>query len=201
MIWKRQEQPRGADADVAQLAQTFDATSRHFARTLFWRNLGEASAGLVVAVVFTLVALRLKHVAWPVFLAVGLVLAVSGFFLWEMARARRMRARPDAPLPVKVAGDIAELRHQRRLLLSLRGWYLLPLAAAMVLFGVSVGLNDPMSAYLLKEPIVIGALATYAGLCAGLFGVVWMANRTAVRQRVEPRLAELEKLRDALSQK
>jgi hypothetical protein len=197
MIWKRQELPRGADADLAELRRTFEARSGKLARTLLVRNVSEAGAGLFVAAVFASVGFRLKT-AWPMALAVGLILAVTAFFIWEMIRARRGRLGAEAPLLAKLDADIAELRHQRRLLLSLRIWYLTPIAVAMLLVGAAVALNNPASVLLLKEPLILFSLMFYVLLCVLLFWGVWVLNRRAVRKQIDPRLQELEKLRNDL---
>lgn len=194
MIWKRQPPPQGADADLAVLRQTFAAKSRRQANALFVRNVSEAAAGLLVSAVFAWVGFHLKKLAWPVGIAVLLVLGVTGFFIKDLMRSRRLRLGPEAALREKIAADLEELRHQRRLLLGLRTWYLAPLAVAMVIFGVTVALNDPMAGALLKERFVRFALGFYVMLCVALFWMVWVMNRRAVRTQLEPRLAELEKL-------
>lgn len=200
VIWKRQPLPLGAEADAAELRRTFDAQSRKLSATFAVRNVSEAAAGLFVAAVFGYVGLRMGRSGWPLALAVALVLGVTGVFVRELWRARRRKLGAEAPLLAKLEADIAELRHQRRLLLTVRTWYLAPLALAMVIVGVTVIGSKPEAVRLLREPFILTALAGYVLLCVGLFWVVWVVNRRAVRQRLDPRLAELEKLhRDLLS--
>jgi len=200
VIWKRQQLPQGPDADLAILRQTFEAKSRRMAAVLAVRNLSEAAAGLLVAVVFAYAGFRMKRVGWPMAVAATLVLVVTGFFIREFVRGRRQRLGAEAPLLAKLEADIAELRHQRRLLLTVRAWYLAPLAVAMVIVGVTITLNDPNAALLLREPFILFALTSYVILCVLLFWGVWVLNRRAVQKQLDPRLQELEKLhRDLLS--
>lgn len=117
-IWKRQELPRGAEADLAALRATFAAKNRKLAATLLVRDLAEASAGLLVAAVMGFVGWKLGPTAWPVAVAVALVLGVTGFFLWERVRAHRRKLGAEAAILAKLDADIAELGHQRQLLLS-----------------------------------------------------------------------------------
>ncbi|MCX6955954.1 MAG: hypothetical protein NTV51_27755 [Verrucomicrobia bacterium] len=200
VIWKRQQLPQGPEADLAILRQTFAAKSRRMATVLAVRNVSEAAAGLLVAAVFAYAGFRMKRVGWPMAVAVILVLGVTGFFIREFVRGCRQRLGAEAPLLAKLEADIAELRHQRRLLLRLRSWYLAPLAVAMIVVGGTIAWNDPNTALLLKEPFILFALTSYVILCVVLFWGVWVLNRRAVQQQLDPRLAELEKLqRDLLS--
>ena len=198
MLWKRQELPCGPGADLAALRATFDAKSRRLARALLVRNVAEAAAGVLVSVVLAVAGFRLRWPGWPIGVAVMLVLGVTGFFVRELVRARRQRLGAEAPLRARLEADLAELRHQRRLLLGLRSWYLAPLAAAMVIVGVTAGWNAPQSALLLQEPFILFALTAYVILCVLLFQTVWVLNRRTVRQQLEPRLAELERLHRSL---
>lgn len=198
MIWKRQELPQGADAEIETLRQTFEAKSRKLARGVLVRNVSETAAGLLVSAVFAYAGFRMKRHGWPLGIAVALVLGVTGVFVAEMVRARRRQLGAEAPLLVKLEAEIAEIRRQRRLLLTLRVWYLAPLAVAMVIVVLTVMWNDPMSALLLKEPFVLFALTAYGVFCVLLFWAVWVMNRRAVRKQLDPRLEELEKLHRSL---
>lgn len=194
MIWKRQELPRGAEADLAMLRETFAAKSRKTAKTLLVRDCLEASAGLLVCAVFALMWWTQGRAGWPIGVAMLLVLGVTGFFLRERVRAHRARLGADAPLLEKLKADLAELRHQRRLLLGIWMWYLAPLGAAIVIACLTIVRNRP--AWDISRDARF--LAGYFVLCALLFIVVGVMNRRAVRQQLEPRITELEKLRSDL---
>ena len=200
-IWKRQELPVGADADVADLKHTFETKRRKQATTLFVRDLVEALAGLLVSAVFAYVWWHIGREGWPLVFAIALVLGVSGFFARERFRVRRIRLGANATLLAKTESDLAELRHQRRLLLDLWSWYLLPLAAAMAIVFVTVARLLPAEfiAALRKSPAALAWILAYFALILPLvFGGAWWLNRRAVRKQIEPRIEELEKLRSDL---
>lgn len=197
--WAGQSLPAAAAIDLTQLRRTFEAQSRRLARTLFWRNVREAGAGAFVAVSIAYSALRLPAMAWLSWLAMALVIGVTVFFLWEMARARRNRLGPDASLLAKLDGDIAELRHQRRLLVNVGTWYLAPLFASMIAQKLARTLSTRTLESVLQDSraltgFVISSLF-YAAVCWG----VWVYNRRAVRKKIEPQLQELENLRHNLT--
>jgi hypothetical protein len=192
-IWNRQNMPAGPAADLAALERGFETKRRRLARGLFRRDIVEAAAGLFVSGVFAYTGWQMGRMGWPIGLAVVLMLGLTGFFIRERVRAHRLRLGADAPLLAKIEADLAELRHQRRLLLSVGKWYLAPCIAAAVIFGGTTMVHAPivLSAKLLAGVIMLFVLAL---TCWG----VWALNRWAVRKQLEPRLEELEKLHQAL---
>ena len=137
-IWKHQELPVGADADLSNLRETFESKRRKMAKGLFARDLLEGATGLLVSGVFANVWWHMGKPGWPLAFAIALILGISGFFVRERNRAHRHRLGADAPLLAKIEADIAELRHQRHLLFHLWSWYLAPLAAAVVIIGITL---------------------------------------------------------------
>jgi hypothetical protein len=129
-VWKRQELPVGADADLASLRETFETKRRKMAATFFLRDILEASAGVFVSIALAFIWWQQKKAGWPIALAIVLTLGVTGVFIKERIRTRRNRLGPDASLLAKLEADITELGHQRRLLLNVWKWYLAPLAAS-----------------------------------------------------------------------
>jgi hypothetical protein len=195
-VWKRQEPPVGETADLAGLRTTLEARSRKLHGVLLVRDFGEAGAGLLVAAALAFAWWRLGRTAWPMALAIGLLLGISAFFIRERFRARRLRPDADAPMLAKVEADLSLLRRQCRLVRTLWAWYLGPCAAAVALtVGVIVRREPKWSP--LRDPALLAGLGF---LFALVFWFGWELNRRALRRRLEPRLAELEKLRrDILS--
>ncbi len=195
IIWRRQEPPAGADANLAALRQTFEVRHRKLALSLLIRDYSEAGAGAFVAVVFGFMGWRMGSAGWPFMIVVALVLGLVAFFLRERVRARRRRLGTDASLLAKIDADITELRHQRRLLLNVGLWYLGPIVAVLVIVGATVTYHSKPYA-LQRDPWFHAIMFLFN---ATLIGWVWWLNRRTVRKVIEPRLAELEKLRRELA--
>jgi len=195
-IWKRQELPLGANADVGQLKENFAVKSRKLSATLLARDLLEAGAGAVVCLALAFIWRKLGSDGWPVGVAMVLVLGVSGVFVRERFRARRFRLNPDAPLLAKIVADLAELQHQRRLFQWMWAWYLGPLFVAILLGHVAFYLHaEPWEPQ--RDPLITAGFLVFYLL---LFGLAWVNNRQVIRRQLEPRIVELEKLhRDLLA--
>lgn len=201
-VWRRQELPVGPEADIAQLRQSYEAKSRKQARALLVRDLTEASASAFLAIGLSKEAMHAKS-AWLVWLAVAILLTIGGVFVRERLRARRLRLDSSAPLLTKLEADLAELRHQHRLISRVGVWYFGPLAFVMVLVGAAKVMNLTATEQLmLEDPFTLACLGGYLALCLILFIGGYAINRRAVRKRIEPRIAELEKLQhELMSQK
>jgi hypothetical protein len=193
--------PVGASANLADLRTTFETKRRKLAATLLVRDLLETGAGLLVTGVFVFAWWKIGAAAWPMAFAIALVLGVSGFFVRERFRARRVRVGVAAPLLAKVEADIAELQHQRHLLRTVWAWYLGPLAGAIAivaatLMRVLVAKAPPgfLTALWDHPAALVWIVFYFAVVLPVCFWGVWALNRRAVRKGIEPRLAELEKL-------
>jgi hypothetical protein len=194
-VWKRQEPPVGMDADVSQLRSTFESKSRKQHASILVRDYAEAGAGLIVSAAYAFFWRQIGESGWPMAIGIVLILGVSGLFLRERVRARRSRLGVDAPLLAKVEHDIAELKHQCRLLQSLWTWYLGPCALAIAIqIGVIYRRSAPWGP--LRDPWV---LLGFAAFFAIVLWIAWAINLHALKHRLLPRLEELEKLRRDLS--
>lgn len=186
-LWVRQEVPAGAAAEIAALEATFEARRQRAAAARLVRDVLEGSAGPLVCVGFALLWWRTGSSGWPIALAILLVLGVSTLVFRARLRARRGRPGAEAPLLTKVEADIAELRRERRQLLTMRTWYLGPVFAAILLVPALLSLR---------------LLAWGPWFSAGFYLVVsalaWVVNRREVRRRIDPRLDELERLQRGL---
>lgn len=195
-VWKRQPLPVGAEADIAELRATFETKRRKLAAAIQVRDYAEAGAGLIIAAAYAFFWWQLGRAGWPLAFAIVLILGVVGFFVRERLRARRLRLGADAPLVAKVAADIAELRHQCRLIRSMWAWYLAPCAGAMVIQGWVIIRRAPAWSPL-HAPLFLLGLGLFFAV---VFWFAWLMNRHALRKQLEPRLAELEKLHRDLTQ-
>ena len=188
-VWAGQSLLSGPYADIAALRDEFEAKRRRLARVLFWRDVREAAAALVVAGVFA----HMGPVGWPTALAVVLMLGLAGFFVWERFRAHQQKVGADASLVAKLEAEIAELRRQRGLLLNVGTWYLAPCMGAAAIGAATALIHAPKP---LAAKLAAGAIMLI--LLALVSWGVWALNRWAVRKCLDPRLEELEKLHQSL---
>ena len=193
-IWRRQKAPLGAEADIERLRETFEASHRRQARALMVRDISEASAGVLAAAALGLFGLRLGRAGWPFIIVVALILGVAGFFVLERVRARRSRVDPACPVLDRVEADLAEMRRQRRLLMSVGVWYIAPILLSEIIVLATVA-GRAKSWEVQRDPVFI---ALFVSFLLVVNGWAWWINRRAVRKRIDPRLAELEKLRNDL---
>lgn len=190
-IWRGQEPPKGAEADVSELARTFEVRHRRQAVSVAVSHTAEAGAGVFVAIMMVPLAWHVGPFGWLIWLAVALILGVSAFFVSERLRTRRAHVGPEASILAQIDSDIAALRRRRRFVHNIVLWHLAPIGAAMALVFTALVLHAP-AWNPLREPIVILGFSAFF-TTALVFA--WAINRRAMRKQIEPRIAELEKLR------
>lgn len=190
-IWRNTPTGKQPACDTAEFA----ARRRRMQRSLARRDWLEAVVGLGVAASFAGFLLFLGVADWRGWLAVGLVLAVSGVFVVERRRAHRLRPMPDASLLAQLDGEIEELRHQRRLLRRVAWWYLLPLGAATLLFAWAL-----LAAVAERTGRFDGVfLWRFGGIIVAVDLSIWWLNRRAITTEIEPRLRACESARAELT--
>jgi membrane protein implicated in regulation of membrane protease activity len=192
-IWRKQPQERVPEVQLEVLKNAFLKKSRRLARKLFWRDILELVGAGFVIFVFSSVAMQKGRAGWPLWIATALILGLAIFFLNERIRAKRNRTGTNAPLVQKIEADLAELRHQRKLRLAVGSWYLGPIFLSWYIVLASIGFHGLSG--ILRMPVQMGGYLV-GGLF--LFWLIWKLNRRAVRKCIEPRIADLERLRDDL---
>lgn len=199
-VWKRQELPQGEAADLIDLKQTFETKRRKMEHTILLRNSFEGVGGIAASLGFGLLTWRLGLIDWPIVLGLLLIAGVSCVFLHDWWRFRRARLGPEASLLAKLKANIVELRHQRRLVAHMGKWYLTTYTVAILLLGYGlsqqVGRGAP-SGFLITL-LTTPSTATYIVilLVIPIAATVWWWRdvQKGIRLRIDPRLAELEKL-------
>lgn len=189
-VWKRQKLPVGPAADLTELKGSFESRRRKQAAALLVRDWIEVLACGIMVVAYTVFWQQVGPTGWPMAGAILLILVVAGVFIRERLRTRRNRLGATASVLAKVEADLAELQHQRHLLLRVWAWYIAPCAGAMVIHAFVIVRRtrdwDP-----LRAPLSLAGIGLFVALLCGL---VWLINRRAVRKQIEPRITELEKL-------
>jgi MFS family permease len=189
-VWKRQKPPIGSTAELPALFATFESRSRKMHGVVKVRDFAEASAGVVGSCIFALLWWKLGKTAWPMAIAIALLLGVSALFIRERFRARRFRLSPEAPLLAKIENDIALLRHQRRMVKALWIWYLGPCAGSTFTVFAVLYRRQPAGSPMRDPAMVMG----FGAFFALTYWFAWAINRRALRKEIEPRIEELEKM-------
>ena len=173
-VWKRQELPTGAAADVAHIRATIEIKRQKFRGTLLVRDMTE---GLL------------------------LILGVSLVFVRDFLRRRRLRIGPEAALLTKLDAEIAELQHQRRFLSHIGLWYFLPYLAALPLIYIPIFLHlgvrlpSDLLITLLTTPRSAVFIYLIVAIVVCALVLVWRDARDAGKKRINPRIEELERMR------
>lgn len=193
-VWREQEPKPLAESLRGKLSEVIETDRRHLARKLFWRDIREALAGVLV-IGFSVHGMMTKFSKNPTSLAlmsasVALMVGVTGFYLYERIRSRRRRLGPDAPTLAKIDGEIDELRRQRWLLWNVAIWGLGPIFLAWAL-----GLAAALAILPHGASLPLKSLAWYVPTCVLLFGIIWRLNRKVVKKRIDPKLSSFERLR------
>jgi len=174
--------------------------SHKFSRMIFWRDLREIAASLVVAFVF-------GKVAWdaylegdpslPAWIAAVIPLLVGVFFMVDRIYMR-MNSKPKGEsLLIELDRSIREVNHQIWLLRNVWWWYIIPLSISSFLLGLQIVLYGPETMPVFVKWIV-GALVL---LPIGFVDWwVWKLNQKAVEKELNPRLEQLQEKRDSLNE-
>ncbi|HUJ27009.1 MAG TPA: hypothetical protein VLW85_13375 [Myxococcales bacterium] len=187
--WRRQPAGAATAAEIAALQAGFEATSRQLARRRRLRAAIEMSMGPLVSIAIACRWLFTGRGGLATLVAILLIL--GGFTAsWLMCRRSRQAPSQDAPLLVKVEADIAGLESDRRLLVTMRTSVYGAVIAVVLLvpFVIYIAIDRRADSFAVAFSIYFSAT-----LIAG-----WLLNRREVRRRIDPRLDELEKLREAL---
>ncbi len=161
--------------------------STRFKRTIFWRDVREWAATILVAGGFLYMALKPGHIHW-LMIAAAIIACLPMSYV--ALRERKSRAPQAASLTDHLRNSIAQVEEQILLLRSVGRWYLAPLALSATLFLVDGLINAPLpraERTLLLIPFVLGV-----AIVAAVFYGVWWINQRAVRRHLEPRLRQLE---------
>lgn len=162
--------------------------STRFNRTIFWRDMREWLATVLVAGVLLYIACVDNHIHWP--MVVAAIIACVPMTYVALRYRKRRAPDPNAVLTDHLRNSIANVQLQLDLLRSVAKWYLAPIALSILIFGTDAFFTAPVppgARKILIVPFLLGAL-----IGAGVFYAVWRMNDYAARTQLEPRLRELK---------
>lgn len=175
------------------LLQEVRHNHRAMQASLFWRDLVEVLAAILVALGFGSHAWR-KH-EWTLAVSALGALFVALFLVVDRWTQHRRRPASDDSMRSCVQASLVQVRHQIWLLRNILWWYLLPLFLGVFLFLGSLAWNERNAGWL---PLFSLAMIALVFLLT-VWGVYWL-NQRAIKKTLEPRRVELELLLASLNQ-
>jgi len=162
---------------------------RKFLRSIFWRDVREVGASLLVAAFFYYVGQRPAE-GWPLYAAAALMTCLALFFLLDRAiQWRTVRAFGDSAKGT-IERALHQVNHRIWLLENVFWWYLLPCIMAYALV-MAHAIAKRSSRGPVPHPRTITAVVVGLGVGVMVFCFVHWLNRWAVSKYLVPRRDEL----------
>lgn len=189
-LWQRQVLAPPAKLPDDQLIQAMKQKMSQFGRTIFWRDVREVAACLLVIGLF--LPGYFKTTTWLA--QTGCLVEVFGaiFIAFRLIYSKR---RDDRNLTADslrgyLLHERRKIETQIRLLSTVLWWYILPLyiGAVMVVFGIGGGRGMVFK-------------VTFAVFYAVICGGIWWLNQYAVKKHLLPLREELDRTLDSVSMK
>ena len=187
-LWQSQptESPRIRPEELRRKMNKFE-------RRIFWRNVREYAAGVLVIAIFGYYEFRFNTLL--VRLGSGMIIAGTLYVMYQLHRRASTRPAP-ADLGSSTCIDFhrKSLERQRDAVRTVWSWYLLPFVPGLsVLFIGSIASQRAAHPGNLGQ-LVINILASQ-GIIPAVFFAVWKLNRRAA-ERLQTQIDELNSLRE-----
>jgi hypothetical protein len=184
--WKSQGSGEKMMIDADVLLKEVRRNQRNFRATIFWRDVREVGAALLLTVFFAYRGLR--NDAWTDGAVALACFWIGLFMIMDRVMQRRKQPASNDSLKACAEGSLFAVKHQIWLLKNVFWWYLLPLAAALAISkAVSIWHSREIHSALTGGCIyVLVVVLLYRG--------IYRLNQWAVRKSLEPRRQELETL-------
>lgn len=190
--WQSQQSEPTIAIHPDTLLKLVQRNKRSLERAVFWRDVGEVGASILLAT--GCVVLVTRGLGWPYYVLAVSAAWVGGFMVVNRILQRRNTPVLHEPLVACIHSSLAQVNHQIWLLSHVFWWCLLPLGVGMLFAWADC-------VYLLRPrlwidlPIFLGLFV----LCAVVLSGVYCANQRCVREELRPRQQELEALLESLN--
>jgi hypothetical protein len=169
-LWKEQER-QPMELTVDQISRKADS----FQRTIRWRNIREYAASALVIAFFGWYAV-VAHTAL-MRMACAAVIAAAIYVAYYLRKHGSATPELAASTVDHLASHRRQLERQRDLLRSIWRWYLGPLVPGLVLFAISIPIEQSRFG---RGPWITAAIILVSG--AVVFGGIAWLNRVGARQ-------------------
>ena len=186
--WQSHDHGTRLNVDADLLLNEVRRNHRTLSSSLFYRDMVEVAAAVVVTGVFGFMAVKLNE--WSLYLCSAGGLFVGTYFVvGRWIQHRRRPVSDDSPQSC-IEASLAQVNHQIWLLKNIFWWYMLPLIPGMVAFLGIVAWKTLRDA----GPLALLVVAAVGLFCALVFWAVYLLNQQGVKKTFEPRRVELEAL-------
>ena len=182
-IWNKQKAIELTGENIAKVAAAVCAVDQKFRRTIWWRDLREIGAALIMAGL-----VGLTGQTWLRWIAAASCLFVCAVIIWSRIAVRE-RSR-EVSVVDQVQQMIRETEMQIQLGRSVLWWYLLPCTVAVA----AVALDRALATGRLSREVDPVNLASFVVTVGAVYGVIYWLNQRAVRKQLEPRRARLRNM-------
>lgn len=187
--WQSQDAAKPVSIHADALLKEVRREQLSFRRMIFWRDVREVGVAAVLVPVFIASGLKLS---WTLHLCAFGCFVVGAYFLVDRWQQRKKTPDLHASLKDCTATALAEVGHQIWLLKNVLWWYLLPIYVPMLVFFGWLGWSIPGPTFA-KIAVLLGMLCPMSIVTLLYAGIYWL-NQRAVKQDLEPRRQELERL-------
>jgi len=185
--WQSQGSGPQLAIDPEMLLKEIRRNKRDFEATVFWRDVREVGAAVVMGTFFICLGITLYE--WEWFLLALSMLWLVGFLVVDRMRQKRKPPVLREPLTACIESSLAQVNHQTWLLKNVLWWYLLPLGGGIGFFVGYVAWmirKDPGKWWIFLLGYSVFGILLYWG--------IYHLNQWAVRKKLIPRKQELEAL-------
>ncbi len=195
-VWQSQERGRQIAVDADLVLQLVRRNYRHFRREIFWQDMPEVGALIIMAALFAYWG-AFMH-AWPWFAMAVICMSVGLFELGDYLRQKWRSPTPGETLVAWAEGSLASVEHRTWLLKTVLWWSLLPNWIGIVLvvgyFGFRIwGVPD----FGWRWQIEMFLVGFVFFVTASFYGV-YRWNRRTIRTKLQPQKEDLQKLLENL---
>lgn len=185
-VWQSQptEPPRIRPGEVRRKMNKFE-------RRIFWRNVREYAAGLLVIAIFGYYEWRFNTLL--VRLGSGMIIAGTLYVMYQLHRRASTRPAPaDLGSSTCIEFHRKSLERQRDALRAVWSWYLLPFVPGLAILAIGSIASQRAAHQGSVGHLVISILASQ-GIIPAVFFAIWKLNRRAA-DRLQTQIDELNTL-------
>lgn len=186
--WESESSQVNATFDPDRLSREVEQSQKSFQSTILWRDVREIGTSLVMIPIWLALGSSMS-LPWTWYLTIPAMLWIAGFMFVDRKLHRQSTSVPGESVLTGARKSLAQVEHQIWLLRNVFWWYLLPPSISIMAFFVQVAWTTS------DGWLEFGLFAGFLGLFLFLvYGWIYRLNQSAVRDQLEPRRDDLQKI-------